>query len=816
MKIAHVREADNEIQPLIDHLTATSFLSGKAAAKIGLQDLGEVIGILHDLGKTSAMFQRYISSATGLIDKENLDYLDPQKNKGKIDHSSAGAYYVANCINVDESVKQIIEIIILSHHGGLMDFVTPDGRDVLNERLNSKGLYQDLEELVNDLGPEFIKVIESNLNSNKLKKQLDYFTNKFERIDNITVKKYMYGMTIKFLFSALIDADRLDTADFTNPSRLYLKNDKTVDWDVHTKKMEKYISKFQVRNNIDKLRNEISEDCYASASCTPGIFQLTVPTGGGKTISSLRFALEHAKRYKMDRVIYIVPYTSIIDQNANQARLILEEGMEFGSVVLEHHSNLTPEKESSKTKMLSENWDSPVVFTTMVQLLETLFSDGTRSIRRLHNLSNSILIFDEIQSINIKHVYLFNMAMNFFSKYCNSSVVLCTATQPLLDKIDPVSYSLEVEEKRVMIKNVDLLFEKLSRTRLVDLTSNTNWGNIDTNQLMIDELELNHSVLVIVNTKKAAYELTELMQDSGYKFFHLSTNMCPQHRMKVLSDIKESLENQRKKNGKPIACISTQLIEAGVDVDFDCVIRHIAGMDSIVQAAGRCNRNGNMDMKGIVYLVESKDENLAKLDDIKKGVETTKRILCEYKKDPAFFDNDMFSSKTIEMYFSYYFHSRKKEMGYNIKLKEYGVSDNIFNLVSSNQKSYQALLRVHKNSSLKFHFSFRTAGKYFKAIESETQGVIVNYEEGKTIINKLCSSNDNSEKLSLLKIAQRYSVNMYQYQIEEYAKNKIVFETQKGSGIYYLNDQHYDNVFGMRNNPNIQVYIVGGKYEESN
>ncbi|HOA81077.1 MAG TPA: DEAD/DEAH box helicase, partial [Defluviitaleaceae bacterium] len=232
-----------------------------------------------------------------------------------------------------------------------------------------------------------------------------------------------------------------------------------------------------------------SSNCKNVAKTNNDIFQLTVPTGGGKTLSSLRFALHHAKVNKMDRIIYVVPFNTIIDQNAQEVRDILEIDEEFGTIVLEHHSNLTEDEETPTTKLLSENWDAPIIFTSMVQFLDTLFAGGTRSVRRMHQLANSIIIFDEIQTLGVKFIYLFNIAIQFLKEICHSSIVLCTATQPLLDRVDPKSYALNIHSKNIIIKDTNNLYKEFSRTSVEDLTKYGGWDDDEISEFALKKVK---------------------------------------------------------------------------------------------------------------------------------------------------------------------------------------------------------------------------------------------------------------------------------------------------------------------------------------
>jgi len=803
--IAHRSEKDNRNQGLGTHLKETSFYAGKFASKIGLEKHGQLAGRLHDIGKATAEYDQYIRSATGLIEPDEDGYVDAAEKKGKIDHSSAGAQiiyrYFANSKQNSIYVSQILSLIIASHHSGLIDCLTTEGEDNYTRRMNKSNDETRLTEVLHNLDENEKNQIDQLLSCNDLVEQMNQKIISLREInDSRGTFLFKLGLLTRFLFSCLIDADRLSTADFEFPENAMLRNKGDyVPWSVLIERLELHLSKFEKKNKVDYIRQDISNHCLNLSSRPKGIYQLTVPTGGGKTLASLRFALNHASKHNMERIIYVIPYTSIIDQNADETRKILEDKTENGQyldrIVLEHHSNLTPEEESTRQRILAENWDAPVIFTTMVQFLEALFGHGTRNARRMHQLANAVIVFDEIQTLPVRCVHLFNVALRFLTRCCGSTVVLCTATQPLLDRVHPQQRSLPVPEQ--LAPDVKKLFEKLKRVEVFDLCKLEGWTDDDVVTLAEDELQKAGSVLIVVNTKKSAVNLFRALSNNKIvaKIYHLSTNMCPAHRMDVLDEIKKCLQNK-----EPVVCVSTQLIEAGVNIDFGTVIRYLAGLDSIAQAAGRCNREGARPT-GRVYIVNPREENLDKLPDIKLGRDITQRILGEFKADKQQFDGDIFGIKAMERYYEYYFYTRKDEMSYKVGISSVvGRSDNLFELLSSNNLSVSEYQRKNNNESpaIPLRQSFMTAAKAFQAIDAPTRGVIVPYSgEGERIINELCATTDLNRQHQLLKQAQRYSVNIYPYFFEQMAREKKIYEVQKGSGVFYLDKQYYDKNFGL-------------------
>lgn len=815
--IAHRREKDGAIQDLWIHLEETSYLAGKFASKIGLRGHGELVGLSHDKGKATLEFDSYIRSATGLIDPDEDEYVETEEKKGKIDHSSAGAQVIYRYFhdkgNESLFTLQILSLVIASHHSGLIDCLTPDGNDNFSRRMNKSNERTRIEEAESNLDVAIKSKIEKLLSDRNL---IDGLNQKIltlrEDNDSQEMSLYKIGLLIKFLFSCLIDADRLSTADFEFPENHDLRNQgEYVGWPILISRLNRHLASFKSRNQVDIIRQEISDECFKFSQHRKGLYQLTVPTGGGKTLSSLRFALHHAEKHDMERIFYIIPFTSIIDQNAEKAREVLEDQTEQGiygnRIVLEHHSNLTPEEENTRQKLLAENWDAPVVFTTMVQFLETLFGYGTRSARRMHQLANAVLIFDEIQTLPLNCVHLFNGAIRFLIQCCGSTVVLCTATQPLLDQVKPEQRALQITPEQQMVSDVRKLFKELKRVDVYDRRKIGGWTEQEIAELARQELHETGSVLIVVNTKKSAINLFQQLQNyPKAHVFHLSTNMCPAHRMDILNQIRKCLSNKES-----VICVSTQLIEAGVDIDFGSVIRYLAGLDSIAQAAGRCNRNGIRAKPGRVFIVNSAEEKLGRLKDIKVGIIEAERVLNEFKETPEFFDNDILGPKAMERYYQYYFHVRADEMKYKVNSdSKVGRADNLFDLLSANPLSVQEYQRInHSSPPIPLRQSFMTAAKSFRAIDAPTRGVIVPYgENGKQLIQALCGAEKLEKQYRLLKEAQRYSINIFPDMFDKLVNQRIIHEVQQGIEVYYLNEQYYSDDYGLSGSPVIEMEVL--------
>lgn len=788
--IAHRRESDQTEQSVREHLEDVSLISRCLAEKIGVPDIGELLGLLHDLGKYSQKFQEYIKSATGMLNPDIDDeYVDAATLRGKIDHSSAGAQWIWENFRQygpqGELAGQVLALCLASHHGGLIDCLKPEGENGFVARMRKDVEKTHLQECVESVDPEVLKKLNLLASpaliqecSQQILKLIDSGKNQSEIVKHLKI-----GLWVRFLFSCLIDADRINSADFENPGNESMRSKGRVNWQVAIDRLEDKLTNLPVRHDIDSIRKSISDRCKARALDPQGIYTLTVPTGGGKTYSSIRYALHHAQKHNLDRIIYIIPYTSIIEQNAQAIRDLLEvEGDEF-PWVLEHHSNLEPEQQTWRDKLIAENWDAPIVFTTMVQFLDVLFSGGTRGARRMHQLAKSVLIFDEIQTLPIKCVHLFCNAINFLASHAGTTALLCTATQPLLDKLKSSDKGqLTIPKENELVEDVAGLFDQLKRVSVSNkVRLNDGWTEAELTELAVTEYAQKGSCLVIVNTKKWAQRLHEACKDKVDQgsLFHLSTNLCPAHRKKILGKVRQRLDDEL-----PVLCVSTQLIEAGVDVDFASVIRFLAGLDSIAQAAGRCNRNGKLS-QATVHVVNPRQESIDMLHDIKEGRDKSLRVLSE--KGGA----DLLDPEVMKLYFSYYFYSRADQMDYPVTARRAGRQDSLLSLLSDNH------LNIARTPPLQLRQSFNTAGKIFQAIDAPTQAVIVPYEEGKEIIAGLCAAPEPAKFYKLLKRAQKYSVNVFPNVMEKLKEAQAVSRVQQGKEIYYLDERYYSPDFGL-------------------
>lgn len=832
LKIAHYRICDQTPQFVSDHLCETADLCSQFTAKVGLPISGRLLGLLHDLGKYSDAFQKFIRAATGLageqakIDAETM----PAHER---DHATAGAQYLWRKIKEHSPATTRIHIqalcaALISHHSrsGILDFINLQGTSPFLSRIEKPDSATHLSESLSKADASIIDQIEHFLAELETRREEKQRIGAIHKNLGPELFPFHLALYTRFLFSCLLDADRINTIDFEDPSKAAIRNlTSQPDWSSLLEKFEARIQQFSANSCINQIRANISEDCRIAAQKPERILTLPVPTGGGKTLASLRFALHRAasnKTHPVDRIIYILPYTTIIEQNANEVREILGK-----SAVLEHHSNLSAEKDTKANRVLSENWDAPVVFTTMVQFLDALYASGTKAARRMHQMAKAILIFDEIQCLPIKTVHLFNNALNFLTTQTNSTAVLCTATMPLLDRVSPEHGHLRIPENSSIITNSESISRTLRRTEIINKIRPEKWSNEAIATLALEQQKLHHSVLIVCNTKDSARNIFDrIKKETRCPLVHLSTNMCPAHRQHKIAVIRQTID---PRNPKPLICVSTQLIEAGVDLDFGCVIRSLAGLDSIIQAAGRCNRHGHHKELKPVFVLNFAEESLpAALNEIKVGQEITERVFREYEANPDRFENSLLSEAAMVLYYQYYFFDRAPLMTYEVKARprpghqktEVSQDTNLIELLGKNLKSYTECSERGADKaplSLQLHHAHSSAAEAFQVIDAPTQGILVPYrsetQNGSELISKLaeCYANESiplPEKIKWHKQAQKFTVNAFPHVITKLSDSSAISEIHPGSGIFELAPAHYSDDYGITLEPLLQANMI--------
>lgn len=783
--IAHKLLSENgEIiyQSLKEHSDNVAELCSETCAQIGLKYTGYLVGKIHDIGKASDRNQEHIELST------------PEK----INHASAGMRWIwENCKDqgqVYTIMAQMISLVIGCHHSGRCDYISLDGSLPWFERMYSdqaNKLYDEcVENFINeccdeDELKELIRKSAEEINNlihNGLEKTISKNADDKEKIDTFF---FGLGLIQRFIFSALIDADWTDTACFVKQTGLlHIENEKSREsiWRKISENVESYVAHLPYRYDIDNVRKAISAQCHeAGKNMEPGIYRLYVPTGGGKTLSGLRFCVEMAKRHNAQHVFYFSPYKSITRQNAE----VIRKAVGRDEYVLEHHSDVVIDNEDSEG---NERWMSssarwqgtPVICTTMVQMLNTLFAAPRQNVRRMSALAGSILLFDEIQALPRKDTCLLNMAVNVLAYVFGCTVIMCTATQPALDKTAyPVIFSRPTD----IVKDTDGIFSAFKRTRIItDRLSLGEQTSEKISEFVTGLMDDNNNVLVILNTKKAVNRLVNCLSSritGDVRLFCLTTNLCSRHRNEILENIRACLENHEK-----IICVSTQLTEAGVDISFECVVRSLAGLSSIAQAAGRCNRNGEKAI-GYVYIIKDKDENQSNLPEINDGAKAAELTIIKTG------DDDILSPKSISEYYQEYYYGEKQRIEMCYKLSSERTT--MVELLSSNREAVTALSYTKEGSKLGDMFmrqAFGTAEAEFKAIEDETIPVVVPYKEGKTLIEKLYSDKDHID----LRELQPYVVSAGNSILEKLGN---AVGTALDGAVYVLKEGFYDEIIGL-------------------
>lgn len=707
----------------VAHLTAkfSAEMFPEGSARETARQWGFLAGLWHDLGKFSTEFQRYLATASDPHSDEVLQ---------KIDHTTAGAKHAV----ATSPLGHFIATAIAGHHAGLLD--TRHASHASLEKRLSKTFGK---EIPNILAPSEITNHPFPPLPDFLKQTSPHFSSSFFQ---------------RILFACLVDADFLATEAFMNPAQADLRSSLTSS--IFPQALEllgKKIASFGTKplgDKVEQSRSTVHADCRLAAGLSPGIFTLTVPTGGGKTLSSLGFALRHAIAHGKQRIIYVIPFTSIIEQNASVFNeLLLPLG---DDVVLEHHSNLSPEKETTSSRLASENWDSPIIVTTAVQFYESLYANKTSHSRKLHNIANSIVILDEAQCLPVNYLTPCLRVLEELSSQYHTTTVLCTATQPSVAKSPdfPIGFKNSTE----IIRDTGALFAALARVKI-------NYRGPLADETIADELAKAPQILCIVNTRKHAQTLFEALPDCLEENYHLSTLMCPQHRLQVLSTVRKRLAEEL-----PTRLICTQLIEAGVDIDFPSVYRSMAGLDSIAQAAGRCNREGKLTV-GHVHVFHS--EHVASERFFAQTANVGHEILDLHATDPL-------STSAVQAYFHKYYHQQKDRWDAKDILGEFKYSPS--------------------DKKLPLIFNYRTAAENFKLIENTQVPIIIPWDDQS---KNLCDNLRNDSiplHRNLLRGLQRYTVPIHENQ---FRNNHHQFESIRDGqfNVLICPETHYDENFGL-------------------
>lgn len=793
--IAHIDNLGEREQSYKTHSDNCSLLCENYGERIGFKSAAKLIGSIHDVGKLTDVFQKYIR-------KEN------NAKRGEINHSSAGARYVfenypLNSNSLQSMLSQIISVVVTSHHG-IIDVLTTDGDDKFKKRLYPKKEIYYKEVLENsDLNKEELdKLFAESLEEMKnfiLKLKSLYKNLKATKEINCRNRAMHFSLSLltRFLLSCIIDADRYDSACFAENKEIQLPKSNNKLWQKLSFRLDDYLDAFSTEKLINKYRAEISLACKNAVDYQNGVFQLSVPTGAGKTFASMRFALHNAKKFNKDRIIYVSPYRTILEQNAHEYRTILQKENE--DYILEHHSDVV--EDSEEYKLHTERWDSPIILTTAVQFLNTLFLGKSNSIRRFHAMANSVIILDEVQSIPTQMTSMFTLALNFLARICNCTVLLCTATQPDYFSGD---YPLFLSENPVITPNLDEIFSAFKRTQIIDYSSKPPFNKETLSEFIINQNQTENHILAILNTKgSVALLVKELKErfintlpDEQPKILYLTTNLCPAHRMKIIAEIKKYPRD------KKLICVSTNLIESGVDFSFNCVIRALAGLDNIVQSAGRCNRNNECTKNGKVFIIKFEPEYITSMKELQKAQKTTTEFLQAFLINPNLYSNDLISPKALEEYYKRLFSNSKDILDYPVEKGTNGLykSTTLLDLLSVNSMANLARLEEGKPQlNYPLTQAFKTAGNIFEVINSYGQDVIVPYnDEGRSYITQLNfipHESDTSTIVAIIRKVQRYTVSVSDTLFKKLMESGGVKKLP--TGVVELKSEFYSDVYGV-------------------
>ena len=781
-----------------EHMEHVAMYAKETLECVGLANTAYLAGILHDMGKLKQEFATMLEKS----------YQGEQTIRGSVNHSSAGCLWMLEQGHITGSLSlqgdyidillcEMVAYVVASHHGQL-NCLDKDGKSGFARRKDAAKEIAYAESLKN--------YFDEVMNEKDLLGIRDLALSEFQAIiPQITRDtEFQIGLLARLILSALVDADRRDTMEFMIQKKqrkqcVSLQNQKNF-WKMQFDYYEKKIEMLNARVNLSPIniaRRQISDQCLKMAMNSDGIYKLDVPTGAGKTLTALRYALRHAYQYNKKRIIFVIPLLSVLEQNSR----VIMDYVKDPDLVLEHHSNVVMDKNSTEEmeayELLTENWHSPMIITTMVQFLNTLFSEKMSAVRRMQALCDSVIIVDEVQSVPSKLISMFNSAINFLHRICRCSIVLSSATQPAFENArHPIQYAVQPD----LVKIDEQLYKPFVRSKVINKITPYGMDISELADFVLECLQTRTSILVVCNTKSSAIQLTkqlELQTMNDIRLFHLSASMCQQHRVDIMAHMTDALNQQAKQK---VICISTQVIEAGVDISFACVIRVVAGIDNIAQAAGRCNRSNEYGHLCDVFLVNltASDEVLKFLPDIKAAQDVTMDLLYQFQENPDKYDHNILSAKSVNWFYCKLFaEADTNKHDYYIR----SIQDSLYRLLSANtyrrQHNYSDENRWH---NCIMNQSFKDAGELFHVFEENTIDVIVPYnEEAETIICDLGSARiryDIAFFDDCVQRAKKYTIHIFDYQRRILDDMGMLHEYDNGV-LYSLNSQCYNSKWGF-------------------
>lgn len=769
---AHISDdGSGREESVAEHTEKTAYLCGEKGKRCGISQIMSLCGILHDMGKNKQKFDDYI----------HADERERKKLRGKIGHASTGAKYMYDR-NHESSGKgkiftELVAYAVAAHHG-LFDCVNEERLNLFSKKL---GEVEDYEEACRNAEQDYLRQYELNKVLEKAEKEFDRIWDKMKKVVEMlkvlilkkevrnkkevlsACRSFLFACLQRLLLSVLIDADWEATTDFMNDVDTMSKRINADHRKIFAKAGENFEAYMQEKRRlircsdltdrekeIMEARERLQEECREFAKYPAGIYCLPIPTGGGKTLSSLAYALEYCKRHpETERIIYVSPYISITEQNAK----VFREAVGQEEWILEHHSSVikdtVKEDEDYRKNRFAQqdiNWEEPFICTTFVQFMNTLFSDQGRSIRRMHRLVNSVIIIDEVQSMPVKCVHTFNQMINFLNAVCNADIILCTATQPALgDAIYPVCYS----EPKYMIKDAAAWFARFERVKIHIPELGQKYTFDRLGEEIKCQLDQYRSILVILNTKSAVGKLYDILKELPVHLEYLTTNLCAEHRSDKIRAVKKKLRDGQEK----VVVVSTNLIEAGVDISFECVYRSMTGLDSLAQSAGRCNRNGEM-ASGVLNLIQLEGENTGNMEELLRNIDVTEEILYDYRKSGR--NESLLTPTWMDQYFKKLYFRSKDKMNFPIRQTDTSIMELLSGGFPCEEK---------KNP---MNQAYKTAGREYRVIDDHSFGVIVPYKEGNDILEDIRQSSELSEIKTYIRKAQRYTVNVRENQLKKF------------------------------------------------
>ncbi len=751
---AHIRSEDGKIQTVSQHCTEAANYACAALRPISLGETGYLAGLLHDAGKLTGAYKKYLEDAVA----------GRPVCKGSVNHTFAGVRLILDilCEGASKSARlaaQHIAYAIGAHHG-LFDTVDPDGRNGFDHR-RTKDDPTIEEGLRNALSLWDTEDLNARLERSGVEVHAFYR----QLPGGKEARPFLSHLLVRLLLSAVIEGDRRSTAEFAHSSPFQPISATEELWSDCLSHLEQKLQQFPQETAVQIGRSTFSSRCRDFAAKPGGIYRLNMPTGAGKTLSSMRYALAHAKRWDKKHIFFVMPLLAIIDQNA----AVIRDYLGRQDIILEHHSNVLATEEGpelDRRELLAENWDSPVVITTLVQFLNTLFSHKTTAIRRMHSLSDSIIIFDEVQTVPPKLLSLFNQAITFLAYGCNATVILCSATQPALEHAQRPLACIPED----MVPYEEALWEPFRRTTIqptqaMDLEKIAAFAS----QQLADV----NSLLIVCNKKSQAEQLFHLLQKEDAACFHLSASMCMAHRRDVLAAMEQAKAHSK------VLCVSTQVMEAGIDASFGCVIRLQAGMDSVVQAAGRCNRHGESETPVPVYVIRCKGENLHLLKDLELGKDATEELICTTHEELS-------CAKAIEQYYRIFYRDQKAKIGQDYRCKL--LDAKLYDLLGENRKY------VRQQPTYFLNQAFKTACTHFQVFDQDTVDVVVPYGDGAAEIAQL--RNDPTYLFEHSQRLKPYTISLYTHQrkaLDEQGALSLVH-----GSVLVLEPHWYDAYLGLQ------------------